>query len=476
MGEQQPPNGNLPHTLARLVTSYSPKSGTFKTTTRLAHQDADQTGGSNELAGWRQEEPADSTRKESNSERRPDLERRGERENTGTTVYGKWRGNFFSPSQSGGDFRLACVMGVNLFMAVLNTCILSLVVKSMQANEGANIQWRLPSFGPETGTGSEADAYLELPSILAARKSINTNLVTNSDPRGPLIVEGLPLERARDKLGGKAAKEEEEEEERSELLVKSWPSSGAANGRLERLNQATGYLDGLAEELSNYILLSAGEVGGPAEPRVTAAYRKRRPDADDKDYLLGEKVAEKRHHGRVEMGTNRLVLNLLSLGRNNNNNNNNNIGYHETGGAQNGAKWDRAANLRAAADWKQQQEQQKHHVQMGATNLFKSNTNKLAERHHQQQQQKQQQKQQQQAALMQRTSRRWLEFDGEQQSITLPLLNRFNLSSSYSQLGHSDRLARPQIESTPASQRHLIVNGQLNCGNELSGTLDRHLE
>ena len=281
-----------------------------------------------------------------------------------------------------------CILGVNLLMSVLNTILLSFVVKSLQFNERGLLSGKY--LVPDTTSGD----------------GNNNNNKENSLARSNAIQLDLPAFLSRDKsisVPQIRQRPSQDGHRPSQLLIESWPTAQQANEILLSSSSSTKRagleLATVPSETSDKLAEISPNQDAPSESNYIAL----------------------RDSG-VEIATRLLVMNQLVKQT------------HSPPTSSSGAR-------NSASQQQRNHQQARFHHQLVATPSMET-------------------KQRNRPQAM--VSRRMLEFDAEQQSISLPLLSRFDLQAG--------------DERAKSGSSQLLVGEQLNCGAELSGTLGRHFE
>lgn len=262
-------------------------------------------------------------------------------------------------------------------MSVLNTLLLSFIVKSVQLNNHGFFNGKL------AWDRGQSTTMLGLPAILGEGKSISVNSIESYDDQPLFIKTNQPLmdkNMASDRMEVKQVTQQEilsasdlleSRRQQETLLISTGPLASSSSG------------DSVVE--SNHLIVHTGDGSHLDEPNL------------DQTVVGGRRAKQP----PVEIVTKSLVLNLID---NDNNSPNSN-----------------------QAPINSQNNKQTKRVNHKQTRLVGSQTGATA-------------------------IRRLLEFDGEEQSITLPLLNQLSTTST------------------------LMVDEDLNGGPEITGTIGDNLE
>ena len=299
----------------------------------------------------------------------------------------------------------AFLLAFNLSMSILNTLMLSFVVKSVQLTDGGLFQGKL-NWDEQLGATTS-----ELPIHLTPGRSILTKSIS-SHADGRLLIENLSNQQQT--LEGEATNHYKTSGEPPASLAAPSPSSGEAG---------------------------ADGGGGPAGRLVISASRARptipqsasgHQLAKSNFIIVNENVntdtpfstsADHRHREPVKIQTKSLVVSLINNGQ---------ASQHQVPGSR---TKDYIHNKRARRGRRSPST-----ITTARNALRAANGMQMGQRQ----------------AILIGPTRRLLEFDGEQQSITLPLLDQLNLS--------------------PSLAGSLIVEKGLNGGAEIAGTLEENLE
>lgn len=268
---------------------------------------------------------------------------------------------------------LAFLLAANLLMSVLNTLLLSFIVKSVQLSGHGFFNGKL------TWHQHSATTLLSLPTSLPMDKSILLQSIESHADR-PLVVQHWPYASAVSSLAGQQFTGTPDLIIDDKRPTKARPLLISATRFSPQPNLSNEERDG---SKSNYIAVNAND------DKPNSTHDKRPP---------------------VEIATSSLVFSLINNGE-----------PARTGGS------DKAQPDRAGASGHQPKGANNTRITIG--NKGRTSINPI---------------------------RRLLEFDGERQSITLPLLSHLDLGTS--------------------SSGSLIVNKDLNLGPEVTGTIEENLE